>query len=102
MAGQDVGGRAADLQGELGRELLAGQAADAVGAEQGRSRTAADAVWTAGPCYPPAARAPSAAAAECAGRRGLALENCGRLRAFFRPYFLRSTMRGSRGESRRA
>ncbi len=34
VAGQHVGGRAADLQGELGRELLAGQAADAVGAEE--------------------------------------------------------------------
>ena len=36
MPGQHVGGGTTDLQGELGRELLAGQAADAVGAEEGQ------------------------------------------------------------------
>ncbi len=38
MAGQDGRGRAPDLHGEFGRELVAREAADAVGTEQGHEQ----------------------------------------------------------------
>ena len=38
MAGQYEGRRATDLQGELSGELLAGQAADTVGAKEGHEQ----------------------------------------------------------------
>ncbi len=66
---EDVGGRDRQVEGELGREVPVGQASYAVGAED-----------------------PSHAVRGADQR----LLYCGALRAFFRPYFLRSLTRGSR------
>ena len=82
MLGQHVGGRAADLQGELGRELLAGQAADAVGAEErhGHDRLRdADGRAARWPCYAGAAHAANARrTARRRGRRAAARPRSGR------------------------